>query len=186
MKTYLLIFPLALAGCSTTQTGPVVVQVSEPTTSANRFRTVERQRDLWISPRVIDNEIIQHEQVITFVEKPIAWQLGTTLEPNAVNEPTLPQQVGDYNDTVIARHKEMLNQARSEVAGLEKQVADLKKSSSDVLTTKDQEIQVLNARLSQAQDQISSISQKLDEINQSKEQSKPIVQPKKSWWMVWK
>lgn len=186
MKTYLLIIPLAFAGCSTTQTGPVVVQVSEPTTSGTRFRTAERQRDLWVSPRIADEGILEHEQIVTFVEKPSEWQIATTLEPNAINEPTLPQQTGDYSNAVIARHKEMLNAARSELDDLEKQLADLKKSSSDVISNKDQEIQSLNAKLSQAQEQISSISQKLEELNQSKEPSKPIGSEKKSWWMIWK
>ncbi len=133
---------LVITGCRTPSTKPVIVQVDPGEASGGRFRSLERQRDLWIAPQATDNETLLHEQLVTFIEKPTAWQLPSTLEPNTISRPDLPLEQGDYDGEVLKRQQEIIQDKQAEALKIMTELENLKHQSQQTLSEKDEQLKV--------------------------------------------
>lgn len=173
-----------LTGCSTSAPRPVIVQVNEPPAAAGRFRSNECQRDVWLAPQAVGNEILQHEQLITFVEKPSEWQLPSTIEPNAVSKPELPIQDGEYDETVLQRQRQLLESERQKAAQLESQLAQEKSEADLQLKTREEKIQALQTQQDATTLQLQQLTSQVESDRKARETEAALKQ-KKKWWQIW-
>jgi len=184
------LFTLALAlalmtSCGTTSNQPVVVNVTDAPIQEGRFRTAERQRDVWIAPHAADNETLQHEQVVTFIEKPQVWQIPSTLEPHTVSSPELPLQQGEYDAEVLHRQREMIQDREAQILKTATDLENLKRQSQQTLAGKEQQVRDSEQKLRELQQQLSDALQKLQDIEQAeklKREQELEKQKKKPWW----
>lgn len=178
-----------ITGCATGPKAPVVVTVNEPPAQGGRFRSPERQRDVWLAPQANGNEVLQHDQTLTYVEKPAAWQLPSTIEPNTVSKPDLPLEHGEYDAEVVRRQKEIIGDTQSQVKRLSVDFEALKKQSTDQLKNREDQLQTLSKQLLQAQQASSQANQRLADIEaaaQLKLKQEEERRAARQWWQVWK
>ncbi|MDD2710097.1 MAG: hypothetical protein PHV34_19105 [Verrucomicrobiae bacterium] len=189
MKTLhftVLVFPVAifLSSCSSPKE-PVVVQVNDPPALAGRFRTPERQRDVWIAPQAVDNDVLQHDQTVTFVEKPSAWQLPSTIEPNTVSKPELPMEEGEYDGEALRRHKEMLAATQGQVQKLNAQLETMKSEAQKTVGEKETQTQEIAKKLQTTQQQLNEAIQRVNDLVAAEQQRQEQAK-QRSWWQFWK
>jgi hypothetical protein len=185
---------LAVTGCASPQK-PVVVQINDQpaydgrpacrSLSGGRFRSPERQRDVWIAPKAVDNGTLQHDQVITFVEKPSAWQLPSTIEPHTVSQPSLPLQEGEYDGEALRREREMLTDTQEQIRKLNEDIEKIRADSQKAIATKDAQIRELFGTLQNAEKQVDEKNEILNNIAEA-ERQKQEEASKKRWWKFWK
>jgi hypothetical protein len=175
---------LAVTGCTSPQK-PVVVQVNDHPALVGRFRSPERQRDVWIAPQAVDNGTLQHDQVVTFVEKPSAWQLPSTIEPNTVSQPALSLQEGEYDGEALRREREMLTDTQEQIRKLNENMEKVRVDSQKAIAVKDAQLQELSKKLQGTEKQFQDASQKLNDIAEA-ERQKQEEAAKKPKWKFWK
>jgi hypothetical protein len=180
--------PFAVTGCSTLSSQPVIVQISDPSPSSSQHRAPERQRNVWIAPQAIDNEILQHEQMVTFVEKPAAWQLPSTIEPNTISRPDLPLEQGEYDAEPLKHQQEIIADTQAQVRALNEEMEHLKVQAQKAIETKDTQVNDLSEQLKATQRQLGDASQKLADIEatEKRKQEEVAKRAKKAWWRIWK
>ncbi|MDD2709085.1 MAG: hypothetical protein PHV34_13955 [Verrucomicrobiae bacterium] len=192
MKT--LTLPLAaaflLTGCHTPPNRPVIVQVAESPDDGQqcegRYRSVERQRDIWIAPHALDNEILQHEQTVTFVEKPQRWLIPSTLEPHAVSPPDLPLEAGEYDGSAIQRQREIIHDKDRQLQRIGAELENLKERTRQDLVQREEQIQASASQLRETREKLNTALQKLEDIEQAElaKRQQEQNQKKKRWW-IW-
>lgn len=178
---------LTLAGCSTARNHPVIVQMTDTPENGGRFRSTERQRDVWIAPQAIGNEILQHEQVVTFVEKPQGWQVPSTLEPHTVTPPDLPLEAGEYDGSALQRQREIIQDKERQIQKTTAELENIKSQTRQDLCQREQQIQASTKQLQETREKLNTALQKLDEIERAEqrkreEEAKPKPKP---WWKPW-
>lgn len=178
---------LTILGCSTTENRPVLIQVTEAPVQGSRYRVLERQRDVWIAPQVIDHETLQHEQLVTFVEKPMTWQLSSTMEPNAISKPELPLEVGDYDAEALRREREIIIDTQSKLKNLAGELESFKKKSSQEIYQKENQIRKTEGELQSTCDELTAARKRLEDIAAAEKlkQEEEAKHKAKSWWKVW-
>ncbi len=187
-----LLLPLLsiLMGCSSTKNAksdPVIVQVTEAPSEGDRYRSNERQRDVWIAPQAIDHETLQHEQLVTFVERPTAWQLPNTIEPDSVSEPKLPLQQGEYQAEALKRQSEIAIDLLDKLQAVSTELDSSKKQSSQKLDEKDAQIRRSEQELQSTRDELIAAKKRLDDMAAAKKlkQEEDSKLKSKPWWKVW-
>jgi hypothetical protein len=178
---------LTLVGCSTPGNRPVVVQVTDIPENGGRFRSAERQRDVWIAPQAIGNEILQHEQVVTFVEKPQGWRVPSTLEPHTVVPPDLPLESGEYDGAALQRQQEIIQDKERQIQKTTAELENIKGQTRQDLSQREQQIQAATQQLQETREKLNTALQKLDEIEQAERRKREeAAKPKpKPWWKPW-
>ena len=166
---------------------PVTVQIHEEATPTGRFRIPERQRDVWIAPQAVGDEVLQHEQVMTFVERPASWQLPSTIEPNAVPKPGLPLEAGDYDAEALRHQREIIEDARNQIRRLEEELEVVKKQVQRQATQKEDRLHEVSAELVSAREQLAAANQRVEEMNatERQRQENETRPPPKRGWKFW-
>ncbi|MDD2709226.1 MAG: hypothetical protein PHV34_14665 [Verrucomicrobiae bacterium] len=193
MKTLSLTLAAAflLTGCHTPPNRPVVVQVTESPDEGQqgegRYRSIERQRDVWIAPHALDNEILQHEQIVTFVEKPQGWLIPSTLEPHAVSPPDLPLEAGEYDGSALQRQREIIQDKDRQLQRTSAELENLKNQTRQDLAQHEEKIQASARQLQETREKLNATLQKLEEIEQAEQAKRQQEQnqKKKRWW-IWR
>jgi hypothetical protein len=175
---------LLLAGCGTTPNQPIIVHLNESDEQGSRFRTQERQRDVWIAPQATD-ETLLHEQVVTFVEKPQGWKLPSTIEPNTVSNPDLPLEQGDYDAEILHRQQEMIQDKENQIIKATTDLEELRLQSQKILEEKEERLIDSQRKLEAAQKELSDSAQKRAEEVETERKKQDEMKPKKSWWKFW-
>lgn len=178
---------LALAGCETPSAQPVIVQVTDAPIPGERYRTVERRRDIWFAPQAIGNEILQHEQTVTFIEKPQGWQIPSTLEPHTAVPPDLPLETGEYDATALQRQREIIRDKDTQIQKTVAELENIKNQTRQDITQREQQVQTATKQLQDTRQKLDAALQRLDEIEQTErarreQEEKQQAQP---WWKWW-
>lgn len=166
---------------------PVAVQIHEQASPAERFRIPERQRDVWIAPQTLGDDVLQHEQVVTFVEKPAGWRVASAIEPNAVPQPAVPLEAGDYDAEALRRQREILEEARNQVCQLETELEVVKQRVRDQANKKEDRLREVSAELASAREQLTAANQRIEEMNaaERRRQANASSPPPKRGWKLW-
>ncbi len=182
----LCLLPFLATGCTTPSNTPVVVNVTDAPVQGGRFRAGERQRDVWIAPRALDQDTLLHEQTVTFIEKPQAWQLPSTIEPHTVSHPELPLEQGDYDAEVLHRQWEIIRDREIQVARITTDLENLKRQSQESLNGKDRQVQESEQKLKELHGDLAAALQKLTTIEEGERLRKAQEkQNTKHWWKFW-
>jgi hypothetical protein len=175
---------LILSSCNTTQpVQPLIVQVDGPLESGDRFRSQERQRDVWIAPQATEDALL-HEQVVTFIEKPQGWQLPTTIEPHTVLNPALPLESADYDAEILRRQRQIIKDKDDQIIQTNTEFESFKKETQATVHTRDQQIVDFKKRVEEMQKTLNENLQKLAE-EEAAEERRLQEKKQKSWWKLW-
>lgn len=187
MKYTIALICLFLIGCATNDNKPVVVTVSEPPSEGGRFRTAERQRDVWISPQVVDNETLQHEQTVTFVEKPVEWRVPATIDPHTTSNPDLPLEKGDYDAGVVKRQQEIIADTQVKINKLSQQFEELKNQANSAIADKESKLVTVNQELQATQKQLNDANKRLEDVAAAEKAKQDADTKKKNlpWYKRW-
>jgi hypothetical protein len=187
MKPLIILTALFLIGCSSPK-GPIVVHVSDAPQEGGRFRTQERQRDVWIGPVVKDNEVLFHEQMVTFVEEPQMWRVPQALEPHSVNPPELPIHEGEYDDAVVRDQRRELEAQNESMKLLHSQLEEIKQDFELALKQREESLKSAEEKLNSSRLERDALSRELEKILEAEKQKASKAEPAQkptSWWKWW-
>lgn len=177
-----------LTSCTTTSNPPVIVQITESTPTGGRFLSAERQRDVWMAPQALDGETLQHEQYVTFIEKPASWKVSSTMEPHSTPSPKLPLENGRYDAEALRREREIARTTQAKADQLSTELESLKSESSKGLQEKDEQIQKTEEALQVVRNRLEASEKRLASMEaseKSKVEQMTAKQKSKSWWNLW-
>ena len=176
----------ATTGCRTTDQRPVMVEVTEAPEQSGRFRVAERQRDVWIAPHAADNEILQHEQTVTFVEQPQGWRIPATMEPHTVSSPRLPLEEGQYDAVALKRQREMIRDQEGQLFQAAATMETLKRQAQADFVQKEKEARETSEKLQSTQAQLSEAVQEMESMKDAERRRQAEeAEKKKRWWRFW-
>ncbi len=142
-----------------------------------------------MAPQAVGNDILHHEQTVTYVEKAATWQLPSTLEPHTVSTPELPLEMGEYDAGVTRVQRDIIAGTQRQFEDLSADFEKLKKQSSDQLKAREDHLQAVASDLLQARQEAAQASQKLgrmEAIEKRRKEEEARRLHEKRWYQFWK